>query len=206
MTSQSVAVDHRKLLKPLYAATGTPALVEVPPLQFLMVDGRGDPNTAPEYASAVQALYSMAYTIRFAAKRTGLADFTVMPLEGLWWSPDMSAFTAQDKASWHWRMMIMQPDAVSGELVEQARAGAAAKADPDVLARVRLEPFDEGRCAQVLHVGPYSAEEPTIRRLHEFIAGQGLALRDRHHEIYLGDPRRAAPERLRTVIRQPVGP
>jgi len=190
----------------LYTATAEPALVDVPPLTYLMIDGQGDPNTAPEYAAAVRALYSVAYGVKFAVRRAGGPNVTVMPLEGLWWAPDMSAFHTLDKGAWHWTMMIMQPDVVTAEVVERARAAASAKAKAPAAAldRLRLDRFAEGRAAQVLHVGPYAAEGPTIQRLHAYIAEQGLRLSGKHHEIYLGDPRRSAPERLRTVIRQPV--
>jgi hypothetical protein len=197
-------VDHRKLLKHLYTATARPALVDVPPLTYLMIDGHGDPNTAPEYAEAVQALYAVAYTTKFAVRRAGGPDFAVMPLQGLWWAPDMSAFISGDKAAWDWTMMIMQPDEVTPDVIDRSRAAASSKAPATALARLRLERLIEGRAAQVLHVGPYAAEGPTIQRLHEFIAGQGLQRAGKHHEIYLSDPRRAAPQRLRTVIRQPV--
>ncbi|MBI1758691.1 MAG: GyrI-like domain-containing protein [Actinobacteria bacterium] len=199
-----VKVDHRKALKPLYSATARPALVDVPPLQYLMVDGHGDPNTAPEYGEAVQALYAVAYSVKFAGRRGGGQDFAVMPLEGLWWVPDMSMFSVADRSAWNWTMMIMQSDGVTPQLVEQAHVAAASKAPAAALERLRLDRVNEGRAAQVLHVGPYATEGPTIERLHAFIAEQGLRLVGKHHEIYLGDPRRTVPERLRTVIRQPV--
>lgn len=195
----SVKLDHKKLLKPLYAATARPSLVDVPPLTYLMVDGCGDPNTAPEYAAAVQALYSIAYGVKFAVRAGGGPDFTVMPLEGLWWASDMTAFRTLDKGAWRWTMMIMQPDVVTADVVERARAAASSKTEV-----LRLDRLAEGRAAQVLHTGPYATEGPTIERLHSFVAEQGLRLAGKHHEIYLGDPRRTAPEKLRTVIRQPV--
>jgi hypothetical protein len=200
-------VDLKRELHDLYSATTTPAFVEVPDLPFLMIDGHGDPETAPAYADAVQALYTVAYTIRFALKRgpEGI-DAPVMPLEGLWWASDMSAFTTGDKAQWDWTMMITVPEAVTARTVEDARAAAAKKKPIAAIHRVRLARFAEGRCAQILHIGPYSAEGPTVAALHDFIAEQGWVLAGKHHEIYLGDPRRAAPEKLRTIVRQPVAP
>ena len=127
-----------------------------------------------------------------------------MPLEGLWWTPDMATFSTDDKSQWDWTMMIVVPEPVTAEVVEDARASAARKHPLASLDRVRLERFAEGRCAQVLYVGPYSAEGPTIAALHAFIAANGCALSGKHHEIYLGDPRRAAPDKLRTIVRQPV--
>jgi hypothetical protein len=203
----ATTIDLRRELSALYSATREPAFVDVPELSFLMIDGHGDPNTAPAYAEAVQALYSVAYTIRFALKRRpDPVDAPVMPLEGLWWTPDMATFSTEDKSAWDWTMMIVVPRQVTGEVVEETRAAAARKHPLAALDRVRLERFAEGRCAQVLHVGPYSAEGPTIAGLHAFIAANGCTLSGKHHEIYLGDPRRAAPERLRTIVRQPVGP
>lgn len=197
-------IDHKKVFKHLYTATARPALVDVPALTYLMIDGHGDPNTAPEYAEAVQVLYAVAYAAKFAVRGAGGPDLAVMPLEGLWWAPDMSVFGTGDKGAWDWTMMIMQPDPVTPEVIGQARAAASSKAPAAALARLRVAGLAEGRAAQVLHVGPYAAEGPTIERLHAFIAEQGLRRSGRHHEIYLGDPRRTAPERLRTVIRQPV--
>jgi hypothetical protein len=169
-----------------------------------MVDGEGDPNLSQDYRDAVQALFAVSYAVKFATKRAAGIDYRVMPLEGLWWVDDMSRFTVDDKASWKWRALIAQPDLVTDELVEQAVATATAKRPLPAAARVRLERFWEGRAAQVLHRGPFSAEGPTIARLHGFIAEQGLGRRGKHHEIYLTDVSRTAPERLKTVLRQPV--
>jgi len=200
-------VDLRRELSELYSAKRVPAFVDVPELPFLMIDGHGDPNTAPAYAEAVQALYAVAYTIRFALKRRAEAvDARVMPLEGQWWTPDMATFSTDDKAQWNWTMMIVLPEQATPQVVDDARAAAARKHPRAPLDRVRLERFAEGRCAQVLHVGPYSEEGPTVAALHAFIAANGCTLTGRHHEIYLGDPRRTAPGRLRTILRQPVAP
>jgi hypothetical protein len=196
-------IDLRRELAPLYSATRVPAFVDVPELPFLMIDGHGDPNTSPAYAEAVQALYSIAYTIRFALRRNAV-DVRVMPLEGQWWTADMRTFSTDDKAQWDWTMMIVVPPQATDRVVEEARAAAARKHPSASLDRVRLERFTEGRCAQVLHVGPYSGEGSTVAELHAFIAAHGCALTGKHHEIYLGDPRRAAPEKLRTILRQPV--
>jgi hypothetical protein len=200
-------IDLRRKLSGLYTARRQPAFVDVPELPFLMIDGHGDPNTAPAYADAVQALYSVAYTVRFALRRgPDAVDARVMPLEGQWWTPDMATFSTDDKSQWNWTLMIVVPEQVTAEVVDEARAAAARKRPDAPLYRVRLERFAEGRCAQVLHQGPYSAEGPTIAALHAFIAANGCTLSGKHHEIYLGDPRRAAPEKLRTILRQPVAP
>jgi hypothetical protein len=203
----TTTIDLRRRLKGLYTAKAAPALVDVPELGYLMIDGRGDPNTSPEYAAAVQALYSVAYTIRFALKRRAdPVDAPVMPLEGLWWLPDMRTFSVDDKSGWLWTMLILQSEHTTEDLVAEARESAGRRKGLPAIERVRLERFAEGRAAQVLHRGPYSAEGPTVERLHRFIADHGLALTGKHHEIYLGDPSRTAPERLRTIIRQPVEP
>lgn len=197
-------VDFKRELRELYAPGPEPVMVDVPEFAYLMVDGHGDPNTAPEYREAIEALYAVAYTVKFAVKHAGKIDFGVLPLEGLWWAPDPAAFTTGDKSAWDWTMMIMQPDQVSAAVVEQARAKVAAKKPLAATGRMRFERFAEGRAAQLMYVGPYAAEGPAIQRLHAFITEQGYALAGKHHEIYLGDPRRAAPEKLKTVIRQPV--
>lgn len=198
-------VDLRHTLPELYRATVEPAFVDVPDLPFLMIDGMGDPNTDARYAAALHGLYSVAYGVRFALKRQDGVDAPVLPLEGLWWVPDMSLFSVGDKSAWHWTLLIPQADAVTPALVA-ARAAAARDKGEAAAADVRLERWVEGRCAQVLHRGPYTDEGPTIERLHAFIAEQGCVLTGKHHEIYLGDPRRTRPDRLRTIIRQPVAP
>jgi hypothetical protein len=197
-------VDFKRELTGFYIARRSPAVVEVPELAFLMIDGHGDPNTSGEYRDAVSALFSVSYAARFALKRAGVIDFEVMPLEGLWWASDMAAFSVDDKPAWDWTMLIMQPDEVTAGVLADAKVRAAAKVPVTALERLRLERYAEGLAAQVLHVGPYSAEGPTIASLHAFIAEQGRELVGKHHEIYLGDPRRSAPEKLKTIIRQPM--
>ena len=198
-------VDFKVAHKELYRASRDPALVDVPELAFLMVDGHGDPNTATEYTQAVEALYTVSYSLKFAIKRARDGfDYGVMPLEGLWWVADMSKFTSSKKSDWDWTAMIMQPDQVTQDLLEDALANATAKKSLPAAAKLRLERFCEGPAAQVMHIGPYDAEGPTIKRLHELIAESGRTRRGKHHEIYLSDPRRSAPEKLRTIIRQPV--
>ncbi len=200
------SIDLRRELAACYRVGRRPVLVDVPALNCLMVDGTGDPNTSPAYREAVEALFTLSWTIRFALKRGGILDHRVMPLEGLWWAPDMAAFTSMDKSAWHWTALIVQPDVLEGTRLSELRAEVMKKKDLPALERVRLERWTEGRAAQVRHVGPYSEEAPTIAALHAFIGQEGLQLSGKHHEIYLGDPRRAAPEKLRTIIRQPVSP
>jgi len=199
-------IDHYDLLKHLYQPSAKAvSQVNVPPMNFIMIDGEGDPNTAQEYKDALQALYSVAYTVKFMLKKGPLAvDFRVMPLEGLWWAEDMSDFLASNKANWKWTMMIMQPEPVTREIVEEGVKSASKKGLVS-LHTVRFEMYDEGTSAQLMHIGPFSAEGPNIQKVHAYIQERG-SLRGRHHEIYLSDINRAAPEKWKTVIRQPFNP
>lgn len=179
-------------------------IVDVPAMNFLMIDGEGNPNTAQQYRDAVECLYALSYTLKFMVKKLkGGVDYGVMPLEGLWWADDMSTFLDGKKDQWKWTAMIMQPEYVTRALFEKAREDVKKKKSLPALERVRLESFCEGRSAQIMYLGPYSAEGPTIQRIHAFVREQGGKLTGKHHEIYLGDPRRTAPEKLKTVIRQP---
>jgi hypothetical protein len=200
-------VDFKKMLKHLYLPSAKHfAVADVPEMQFLMIDGQGDPNTALAYHQALEALYAVSYGLKFMSKRELARDYTVMALEGLWWTPDMAGFSMEDKGAWHWTMMMMQPDWITGDMAQAAVAEAGGKKDLPALARMRFEPYHEGLSVQIMHIGPYDAEGPTIARMHQFIAENGYQPAGKHHEIYLGDPRRTAPEKLKTVLRQPVRP
>lgn len=197
--------DLKKELKQFYQASAkTVVEVNLPAFRYLMIDGEGDPNTSQAYAEAIEALFSVSYTAKFMVKKgpQGI-DYGVMPLEGLWWADDMSAFCTGDKAKWKWTAMIMQPDFVSDETIQAAITEVRRKKNPPALDRLRLETFTEGRCAQVLHIGPFSDEGPTIERLHEFIDSRSER-RGKHHEIYMSDIRRAAQAKWKTIIRQPM--
>lgn len=198
-------LDLKKDLKHLYNPSAKAfSLVEVPVMNFLMIDGTGDPNTAQAYREAVEALYAVAFGIKFAVKKGQGIDYPVMPLEGLWWVEDMALFSTARKDDWLWTMMIMQPALVTADLVT-AQVESTRKKDLPALGKLRFESYTEGLAVQILHLGPYSAEGPVLARMHhEFIPQNGLELTGKHHEIYLGDPRRTAPEKLRTVLRQPV--
>lgn len=199
-------IDMKKQMKALYSAsTKKIEIVETSEMRFLMIDGAGDPNAAEAFHQGVEALYSLAYTVKFMVKKGPEAlDFAVMPLEGLWWVEDMTRFSMDRKDEWLWTLMIAQPDFVTEALVVQAGEAAGKKKDLPALGKIRLEPFFEGRCAQTLHVGPFSEEPATIERLHAFIRAEGFRPYGKHHEIYLSDPRRTAPEKLKTILRQPV--
>ncbi|MFL6617600.1 MAG: GyrI-like domain-containing protein [Povalibacter sp.] len=198
-------IDLKKELKNLYHASAREVVeLEVPPLTFLMIDGAGDPNTSKGYAQAVEALFSVSYTTKFMVKKGAQKlDYAVMPLEGLWWADDMSVFMANDKSRWKWTLMIMQPSFVDDETIARAISEVKRKKALPAAEGLRLESFHEGRCAQVLHVGPFSEEGPTIERVHDFI-GARSSKTGKHHEIYLSDIRRADPKKWKTIIRQPM--
>lgn len=199
-------LDLRTQLRHLYKPSAKEVVrVDVPAMSFLMLDGRGDPGASAGFAEAVEALYSLSYTLKFAAKRGPLAvDYPVMPLEALWWAEDMSVFASGDKSDWQWTMMIMQPDVIDTSMVEAAMEQVSCKKPSPALPNVRFERFEEGPSAQIMHIGPFSAEGPTIERIHEFIRESGSELRGKHHEIYLSDFRRVDPSKWKTVIRQPM--
>lgn len=199
-------IDLSKDLKPLYSPPeGKFVIVDVPKLSFLMVDGEGDPNKAVAYRDAIEALYSLAYTAKFQLKLgPKKTDFRVMPLEGLWWADDLAVFVGGDRNKWKWTMMIAVPGVVDANVLASARAKAGEKKDLPALRRLRLEPFREGKAVQTLYFGPYSGEGSTIAAMHRFAEENGYKLREKHHEIYLSDPRRTAPEKLKTILRQPI--
>lgn len=196
-----------ELRKQLYSPSSKqPSIVDVPAMNFLMVDGSGDPNTSQEYKDAIEALYALSYTLKFAIKRAEKVDYQISMLEGLWWSDTVDVFVAGVRNAWRWTMMVRQPSVVTPTWVAQARAEVARKKQLPALPGVRLEAFHEGLAAQIMHIGPYATETPTIQALHDFIHAQDGVFDGRvqkHHELYLGDPRRTAPDKLKTVVRQP---
>jgi len=198
-------IDLKKTLKHLYQPSARDVVqVDVPAFRFLMIDGAGDPNTSPQYARAVEALFSVSYTAKFMVKKgpTGI-DYAVMPLEGLWWADDMSSFAGNDRAKWRWTMMIHQPSYADDAVLANAIAEVKRKKGLAAVDALRLERFAEGPCAQTLHVGPFAEEGPTIQRVHGFIEARA-SLAGKHHEIYLSDIRRADASRWKTIIRQPM--
>jgi hypothetical protein len=199
-------LDFKKAHESYRARSGEFRVVDVPAMQYLMLDGHGDPNTAKDYADALAALYPVAYKLKFASKRDLERDYVVPPLEALWWAADMTAFTsARDKSQWEWTAMIMTPDWITAELFADTVIAVAAKDRPASLDKVRLETLEEGHCVQTLHIGPYDAEADVLADMHDhFIPDAGLQMSGKHHEIYLSDPRRVEPGKLRTILRQPV--
>ncbi|WP_297792831.1 GyrI-like domain-containing protein [uncultured Eudoraea sp.] len=198
-------IDYKKELKHLYKPSRLKIeLRDVPEMNFLMIDGIGDPNTSVAYKEAIEALYALSYTLKFMIKKGDQQiDYGVMPLEGLWWVDDMSKFDINKKEYWKWTAMIMQPEVVTNKLVTMATEAVRKKKNPIALSKIRFDSFSEGNVAQTLHIGPFSEEGPTIKRVHDFIIDNGYKLSGKHHEIYLSDIRRAAPEKWKTIIRQP---
>jgi hypothetical protein len=198
-------VDFKKELKHLYRPPRDFVTVDVPDMTFIMADGHGDPNTAQEYKGVVEAIYAVAFKMKFISKKRYGRDYTVPPLEGLWWADDPEAFRKRDKSSWDWTMMIMTPEWITEEDFAEAVVATRKAKDPVALDKVRLERYQEGLSVQILHVGSYDDEAPVLAKMHdEFIPGNGYVENGKHHEIYLSDPRRVAPEKLKTVLRQPV--
>ena len=204
----TVKIDLKKDRKDLYQPGSKDfAEVYVPAMTYLAIDGHGDPNTSPDYAAAVAALYAGAYAIKFAVKARRGDDFVVGPLEGLWSSADPSVFVARRKSEWDWTMMIPLPDPVTGDDIAAGLAKASAKRPDLPIAGLRTLVLHEGRSLQIMHIGGYDSETATLARLHdEVMPARGLTWNGRHHEIYLSDPRKVAPEKLKTVLRQPVKP
>ena len=197
-------IDYKKKLKHLYGPSSKKiVIVEVPPMNYFMVDGEGGP-AAESYQQAIEALYGLSFTVKFDVKKGVGLDYTVMPLEGLWWAKDITAFSADRKDEWLWKMMIMQPDYVTAKHVNAATKQLREKKNPLALDKIRFDSYHEGFSVQILHIGPYDDEGPTIAQMHKFIDENGYQLHMKHHEIYLSDPRRSKPEKLKTVLRQPI--
>ncbi len=199
-------LDFKKQYAGLYKASANKInLVTVPELHYLMIDGTGDPNNSKQFQDAVEALFSLSYTIKFMIKKgEQQIDYGVMPLEGLWWTDDINNFSMEDKSAWKWTLMIMQPEFITLSIVDEAKELVRKKKTVTGLDKIRFESMDEGLCAHILYIGPYNEEPPTIVKLHDYIKDSGYKLRGKHREIYLNDMRRTAPEKLKTIIRQPV--
>ncbi|SFB05109.1 hypothetical protein SAMN05216266_10454 [Amycolatopsis marina] len=198
--------DIKKAHKKLYSPPSRDfTVVDVPEFRYIAADGRGDPNTSPAYANAVEALYGVAYTLKFASKNTLGRDFVVGPLEGLWRADDPAVFRARRKEEWEWTMLISQPDWVTEDMVQAAIDNVSKKKANPALDDVRLRTLVEGTCVQILHIGSYDDETPTLERLHDhYLPENGLTFNGDHHEIYLSDPRRTPPAKLKTILRQPI--
>ena len=198
--------DHNKKLKSFYnQSKKTISYIEIPSMQFLQIDGMGDPNSSKDFSLAVEALFKLSYTLKFDVKKSDLKiDYKVMPLEGLWWSDNMNDFITENKQNWNWTLMIMQPEFITTELFDAAMTKVKEKKNSIALEKIGLAKFEEGASMQIMHMGPFSEEGPTIQKLHEHIINNQYIRIGKHHEIYLSDIRRAAPEKWRTILRQPI--
>lgn len=198
-------IDLKKENKEFYyPITKEVAVVELPEMKFLMIDGHGDPNTSREYQDAMETIFPVSYKTKFTSKKEKSQDYVVMPLEGLWWADNMEEFSMDDRSSWKWTVMIRQPDFISQAIINKAIKELEKKKDLPALSKLRFESFNEGSAVQIMHIGPYGeAEAPAVGKLHDFIENEGFKLRGKHHEIYISDMRRTKPEKLKTVIRQP---
>ena len=197
--------DFKKTLKHLYSPPKQFNTVDVPEMLFLMADGHGDPNTTQEYRDVIEALYAVAYKMKFISKKALEQDYTVPPLEGLWWAEDMATFHTHEKSKWDWTMMIMTPNWITEAIFDDAVDQVRLAKNPPELNRIRLERYHEGLSVQIMHIGSYDDEGPVLAKMHsEYIPESGLIENGKHHEIYLSDPRRVAPKKLKTVLRQPV--
>ncbi len=199
-------IDYKKEWSHLYQPSAKEAsIVNIPAMNYLMIDGEGNPNTAQSFQDAVNVLFPLSYTLKCMAKNGVLGkDYVVMPLEGLWWSEDISSFSMENKDDWKWTLMIMQPPFISLEMIEEAKEQVQTKKNPSALPLVYFESLEEGKAAQIMHLGPFSTEGPTVAKLHDFIEHSGHQRRDKHHEIYLKDMRKSMPENWTTIIRHPI--
>jgi len=200
-------LDLKKELRELYSAKREASIVLVPKQKIIAVEGQGDPNTSQEFQNAVEALFPVAFKIKFASKKQLDRDYVVMPLEGLWWTDDMENFSVKNKEGWNWKVFIVQPDFITKDLFEQAIEDVLKAKKPKAISKIKFDFLEEKKAAQILHVGPYSQEGPTIEKLHDYIANSGFTfdgVMQKHHEIYLSDMRKTAPAKFKTIIRQPV--
>ena len=201
-------IDFKKKFKDLYLPDKSKVItVNIPEMQFLMLDGIGSPGDSQEYKDALAALYPVAFKTKFLSKAEG-KDYVVPPLEGLWWADNMENFTEGNRDKWKWTMMIMQPDWITPEMINEAKVIIKDKKPElsEILPKLRLEKYKEGKVAQIMHIGPYSEEGPTVQKVHDYIKKEGGKFdghNNKHHEIYLSDPRKSKPENMKTVIRQP---
>lgn len=198
-------LDYKRELKELYTASAKEcSITTVPAMNFLMLDGRGNPNSSIEFQNAVEALFSVAYTLKFMMKKFADIDYGVMPLEGLWWCDDMAAFTTANKDSWQWTLMIMQPHCITSAIFSGAVEKVSRKKALPAAAQMTFGAYEEGKTVQILHIGPFFEEGPTVAKLHQFMSEHQYQMNGKHHEIYLSDTRRGKPENWKTIIRQPI--
>jgi hypothetical protein len=198
-------VDYKKELNELYLTSAKScSVINVPAMNFLMIDGSGNPNDSLAFQNAVEALFSVSYTLKFMIRKTANIDYGVMPLEGLWWCDDMASFSVENKDSWKWTLMIMQPSHVTRAIFSEAAEKVSQEKGLAVVDKISFGTYEEGKAAQILHIGPFSEEGPAVAKLHAFISDNQYQMNGKHHEIYLSDTRRGKPENWKTIIRQPI--
>lgn len=198
-------IDFKKQLKELYKPSSKEvSIVNVPKMNYLMIDGKGNPGTSKVFQKAIEALFSVSYNLKFFVKKNKDIDYGVLPLEGLWWADNMEDFVTSNKENWQWKLLIMQPDFISEENVKDAISEVEKKKALNALPKLRFESYDEGRAAQIMHIGPFSEEGPTIQKIHKYIEDSGHKFNGDHHEIYLNDIRRVHAEKMKTILRQPI--
>ncbi len=200
-------LDYKKEFPDLYKPSlKEPVIIKIPKMMFFMIDGTGDPNTSEDYKEIVQLLYNISYTLKMKVikKETPSKDYVVPPLEGLWYMPKMEEWSMDEKDKWEWTMMIRIPDFIKDSQIKKALKILKETKNPSSFSKLRYEQYDEGTCVQIMYLGPYDEEPPTIKKIHQFAEKNGYNLNGHHHEIYLSDPRRVEPERLKTVLRQPI--
>ena len=200
-------LDYKKEFPEIYKPSlKTPTIIKIPEMTYFMIDGTGDPNTSEEYKDIVQILYNISYTLKMKIikKETPDKDYVVPPLEGLWYMPKMDEWSMEDKEKWQWTMMIRIPDFIEDTQIKKALKILKETKNPSFFSKLRYEQYDEGTCVQIMYLGPYDEEPPTIKKMHQFAEKNGYILNGHHHEIYLSDPRRIEPERLKTILRQPI--
>ena len=197
-------IDFKKEYKALYNPPKKPTILDVPSFNYLKIDGQGNPNNSEQFSEKTQLLYALSYAIRFAVKKSMHIAYTVMPLEGLWWAQDMATFLTRDKEAWDWTLMIMQPEFVTAEMVEEGKAEVIRKKKLERVSEVRFEVYKPGKVVSMLHIGSYDDEAPNIQWMHNYAHEEGYELHGLHQEIYLSDPRKVVPEKMKTVLRQPI--
>jgi hypothetical protein len=203
-------IDLKKENKEIYnPSVKEVSFIDIPKMNYLMIDGEGDPNTSQEYQDAIETLFPVSFKVKFISEKENSQDYVVMPLEGLWWVENMEDFSIQDKRGWKWTSMIRQPDFITNNIIKKAIEEVEEKKNPPALSKIKFESLNEELSAQIMHIGPYSEEGPTIEKLHNSIKEKGYEFNgsrpgEKHHEIYLSDVRRTRPEKLKTIIRQPV--
>jgi hypothetical protein len=202
--NQLQTIDYKKEYKTFYNPPKQPTIIDMPSFNYLMIDGQGNPNNSDEFADKTQLLYALSYAIRFRVKKELSIAYTVMPLEGLWWAKDMSTFLNRDKASWKWTLMILQPELVTAQMVAEGKAEVIRKKKLPQVNDLRFESYAPGTVVTMLHIGAYDDEAPNIQWMHTYAQEQGYILHGLHQEIYLSDPRKVAPEKMKTILRQPI--